>query len=81
MFGGKYVNITNEKKINKNIEECQILCNRYIDILEFLINYLKITQEKANENILKFIENYTGQIKYIKNIFYQFNKIKKKMII
>ena len=75
-YGGIFVNIKDEKKINKNDEECEILCKKYTDILEFIINYLKITQEKANNNekILKFIENYTGQIKYINNTLHEIKK-------
>ena len=74
-----FVNISSNKLIYKNIEEHKIICNYYIDILNFIINYLQITEEKAKiesiKNTNNFIITNTEQIKNMKSTLYQIDKI------
>ena len=74
-----FINITDKKIIDKNIEEQKLLCNKYIDILGFFIDYLQIIQEKSEKSndIQNFINTYIEQIKNIKSTIYEIehNKI------
>ena len=78
-----FVNITEDKILNKTIDECIELLNKYIEIVEFFIIYLKNTQEKSkiNENLNNFIEKYSKQIKEIKSKIYESKNEKNKQNI